>query len=130
MFKYWVDRHNLYFTCSRTRINKNIHASAVVMVHMACYTLQLALFVFFLLRLGVGPIPVFALIALSCSILASLLLTPLINWLCNLRLFSISSSSKKLDSSDSTEIPSTYVHPILKDVSIDCPLQSLQESEL
>jgi hypothetical protein len=59
--KHFVDRYNIFFAYAPSRINKNIHTSAINFVMIALLILQLSLFFFSLLRHGLKGVTIFAL---------------------------------------------------------------------
>ncbi len=61
LLKHFVDRYNIFFAYAPSRINKNIHTSAINFVMIAFLIPQLTLFSFSLLRLGLHGVTVFAL---------------------------------------------------------------------
>ena len=60
--KHFVDRYNIFFAYAPSRINKNIHTSAIYFVLAAFWVLQLTLLFFSLLRYGLYGVTIFALV--------------------------------------------------------------------
>lgn len=52
IFKHLVDKYNIYFAYGPSRINKNIHTSAINFVIVSIVCLQLSLLFFSLVRQG------------------------------------------------------------------------------
>lgn len=62
LLKHFVDRYNIFFAYAPSRINKNIHTSAIYFVLAAFWVLQLTLLFFSLLRYGLYGVTIFALV--------------------------------------------------------------------
>ena len=62
LLKHFVDRYNIFFAYAPSRINKDIHTSAIYFVLAAFWVLQLTLLFFSLLRYGLYGVTIFALV--------------------------------------------------------------------
>lgn len=68
LMKHFVDRYNIFFAYAPSRINRNIHISAINFVMIACLILQLTLFFFSLLRHGLKGVTIFALVGFCATL--------------------------------------------------------------
>ena len=69
MLKHFVDRYNIFFAYAPSRINKNIHTTAINFVMAAFLVLQLTLLFFSLLRYGLFGVTIFALVGFVLTFL-------------------------------------------------------------
>ncbi|XP_059351979.1 calcium permeable stress-gated cation channel 1-like isoform X3 [Daphnia carinata] len=68
LLKHFVDRYNIFFAYAPSRINKNIHTSAINFVMIAFLILQLTLFFFSMLRYGLKGVTIFALVGFCATL--------------------------------------------------------------
>lgn len=68
LLKHFVDRYNIFFAYAPSRINKNIHTTAINFVMIAFLILQLTLFFFSLLRYGLFGVTIFALVGFCATL--------------------------------------------------------------
>lgn len=68
LLKHFVDRYNIFFAYAPSRINKNIHTSAINFVMIALLILQLTLFFFSLLRYALKGVTIFALVGFCATL--------------------------------------------------------------
>lgn len=73
MFKYLVDKYNIYYAYKPSRINKNIHISAINFVLVSILLLQLSLLFFSLIRLGLRGRTIYSLVLLLITVVVFLL---------------------------------------------------------
>lgn len=79
LLKHFVDRYNIFFAYAPSRINKNIHTTAINFVMIAFLILQLTLFFFSLLRYGLFGVTIFSL-AGFCATLALVTAQASLRW--------------------------------------------------
>ena len=68
LLKHFVDRYNIFFAYAPSRINKNIHITAINFVMIAFLIQQLTLFFFSLLRGGLQGVAIFALVGFCVTL--------------------------------------------------------------
>lgn len=68
LLKHFVDRYNIFFAYAPSRINKNIHKSAINFVMSAFLILQCTLFFISLVRRGLQGVTIFALAGFCCTL--------------------------------------------------------------
>lgn len=68
LLKHFVDRYNIFFAYAPSRINKNIHTSAINFVMTAFLILQLTIFFFSLLRYGLHDVTIFSLVGFCATL--------------------------------------------------------------
>lgn len=73
IFKYLVDKYNIYYAYKPSRINKNIHISAINFVLVSILLLQLSLLFFSLIRLGLKGRTIYSLVLLLITSVVFLL---------------------------------------------------------
>jgi hypothetical protein len=67
--KHIVDRYNIYYIYTPTKINGRIHSTAVLYVHIALIFMQFQVFTFLLVRTGYSKVTAFSTIVLLIAIL-------------------------------------------------------------
>jgi hypothetical protein len=67
--KHIVDRYNIYYIYTPTKINGRIHSTAVLYVHIALIFMQFQVFTFLLVRTGYSKMTAFSTIVLLIAIL-------------------------------------------------------------
>ncbi|CAL4066406.1 unnamed protein product [Meganyctiphanes norvegica] len=73
IFKHLVDKHNIYYAYSPSKISKNIHITAINFVLVSILLLQLSLLFFSLIRLGLKGRTIYSLILLLITVVVFLL---------------------------------------------------------
>ncbi|XP_046455989.1 calcium permeable stress-gated cation channel 1-like isoform X3 [Daphnia pulex] len=68
LLKHFVDRYNIFFAYAPSRINKNIHTTAINFVMIAFLILQMTIFFFSLLRYGLFGVTIFALVGFCATL--------------------------------------------------------------
>ena len=67
--KHIVDRYNIYYIYTPTKINGRIHSTAVLYVHIALLMMQFQVFTFLLMRTKSSKVTLFSMIVLLVSVL-------------------------------------------------------------
>lgn len=105
VFKHLVDKYNIYFAYGPSRIGKNIHATAVHFVMVSIVLLQMSLFFFALLRLGITkPRSIYSLTLLCITGLVFILRIAL-PWLKNLGPIAFQNCDASSDAESSGDTP-------------------------
>lgn len=105
LLKHFVDRYNIFFAYAPSRINKNIHISAINFVMIAFLILQLTLFFFSFLRYALlKGVTIFALVGF-CATLFLVVVQASFRWFRGLAPISyrVSQRQHHMENSDSHE---------------------------
>ena len=123
LLKHFVDRYNIFFAYAPSRINKNIHTSAINFVMIAFLILQLTLFFFSLLRKGLYGVTIFAL-AGFCATLFLVVVQASFRWFRGLAPISYRVSQRHHDPESDLHdphLPPTAEEVLLPDTADYCP---------
>lgn len=113
LLKHFVDRYNIFFAYAPSRINKNIHTSAINFVMIAFLILQLTLFFFSMLRYGLKGVTIFALVGF-CATLFLVVVQASFRWFRGLAPISYRVSQRRHDPESDVHDP--HLHPGAEDV--------------
>lgn len=109
-----MDRYNIFFAYAPSRINKNIHTSAINFVMTAFLILQLTIFFFSLLRYGLLGVTIFAL-AGFCATLFLVVVQASFRWFRGLAPISYRVSQRGHDR-EISDLHDSHLPPTAEDV--------------
>ncbi|XP_057374466.1 calcium permeable stress-gated cation channel 1-like isoform X1 [Daphnia carinata] len=113
LLKHFVDRYNIFFAYAPSRINKNIHTSAINFVMIAFLILQLTLFFFSMLRYGLKGVTIFALVGF-CATLFLVVVQASFRWFRGLAPISYRVSQRR--DTDETDLHDSQLPPTAEDL--------------
>lgn len=113
LLKHFVDRYNIFFAYAPSRINKNIHTTAINFVMIAFLILQLTLFFFSLLRYGLFGVTIFALVGF-CATLFLVVVQASFRWFRGLAPISYRVSQRR--DTDETDLHDSQLPPTAEDL--------------
>jgi hypothetical protein len=114
LLKHFVDRYNIFFAYAPSRINKNIHTTAINFVMIAFLILQMTIFFFSLLRYGLFGVTIFALVGF-CATLFLVFVQASFRWFRGLAPISYRVSQRRRDT-DETDLHEPNLPPTAEDL--------------